>query len=226
MYVLHYAPDNASLIIRLVLEAAALPYRTALVDRATRQQDSTAYRALNPAGLIPTLETPDGVVSETAAILLWLGDRHGLCPAPDMADRGTLLRWLFFTSNTAHADLRQVFYPDQYVPDATIPAHRAILTARMQRHFGLLDTAATDHPDLFASTGILAPYVAMLVRWSVIYPKGQVQWFDLARYPALQAMAFALEAMPATQRAMAVEGISGAPFSRPAYANPREGSAT
>ena len=77
MYVLHYAPDNASLIVRLALEELGVPYRTTLVDRATRQQDSAAFRALNPAGLIPVLETPDGPLSETGAILLWLVERHG-----------------------------------------------------------------------------------------------------------------------------------------------------
>ena len=33
-YRLHYAPDNASLVIRLVLEEMGLPYETVLVDRA------------------------------------------------------------------------------------------------------------------------------------------------------------------------------------------------
>ena len=85
MYVLHYAPDNASLIVRLALEEAGLPYRSALVDRAARAQDSAAYRALNPTGLIPTLATPQGPISETAAILLWLSEAHpeaGLAPRP------------------------------------------------------------------------------------------------------------------------------------------------
>jgi glutathione S-transferase len=224
MYVLHYAPDNASLIVRLVLEATDLPYRTALVDRRTRQQDSPAYRALNPTGLIPTLETPDGPLSETAAILLWLSDRHRLGPQPDAPDRGSLLRWLFFLSNTAHADLRQLFYPDIYVPDAAIAPHHAIMTVRMRQHFALLDHAAKDHPALFAAKGILAPYTAMLMRWAVLYPKGQAHWFDLARYPALHAMALTLEAAPATRRAMEMEGIDSTPFTKPTYANPREGS--
>ena len=57
-YRLHYAPDNASLIIRLALEEIGVPYETVLVDRRSRAQDTTAYRALNPAGLIPVLETP------------------------------------------------------------------------------------------------------------------------------------------------------------------------
>ena len=86
MYVLHYAPDNASLIVRLVLDGAGIPYRTALVDRTKRQQDSAAYRALNPTGLIPTLETPLGPIPDTGALLLWLSDTHQLGPAPGHPD--------------------------------------------------------------------------------------------------------------------------------------------
>ena len=76
-YRLHYAPDNASLIIRLALEELGQAYETTLVNRQAQVQRSAAYRALNPNGLIPVLETPDGPMFETAAILLWLADRHG-----------------------------------------------------------------------------------------------------------------------------------------------------
>ncbi|MCB2144531.1 MAG: glutathione S-transferase N-terminal domain-containing protein, partial [Rhodobacteraceae bacterium] len=67
MYVLHYAPDNASLIVRLVLTELNQPFETALVDRRVRAQDGAAYRALNPNGLIPALETPGGAIFETGA---------------------------------------------------------------------------------------------------------------------------------------------------------------
>lgn len=225
MYTLHYAPDNASLIIRLVLEGAGLPYRTALVDRRTRQQDSPAYRALNPTGLIPTLETGDGAIAETGAILLWLADRHDLAPSADRAERATLLRWLFFIANTPHADLRQMFYPDQYVPAEAVAAHHAILSHRMIRHYGLLDAAAQTNPSLFAPDGILAPYIVCLMRWSVLYPRGQSQWFRLADFPALHSMAEKLEGLPHARRAAAAEGLGGHPFTRPHLATPPEGSA-
>jgi glutathione S-transferase len=186
------------------------------------QHRTDAYRALNPTGLIPTLETPQGVITETGAILLWLADRHDLAQG---ADRATLLRWLFFTANTPHADLRQMFYPDQYVPEGAISAHHAILSARMIRHYGLLEAAAQTHPALFAPQGILAPYIACLMRWSVLYPQGQTQWFRLADFPALHDMAKGLEALPQTQRAAAAEGLGPTPFTRPQLANPPEGSA-
>ncbi|NBT31105.1 MAG: glutathione S-transferase, partial [Rhodobacteraceae bacterium] len=79
---LHYAPDNASLCVRLALTEMGLPFETILVDRRARGQKAPAYLRLNPNGLIPTLETPDGPIYETAAILLWLADRQGdLFPA-------------------------------------------------------------------------------------------------------------------------------------------------
>ncbi|HEX9859462.1 MAG TPA: glutathione S-transferase family protein [Paracoccaceae bacterium] len=227
MYVLHYAPDNASLIVRLALEEAGLPYRTALVNRATRQQDSAAYRALNPTGLIPVLETPEGALFETGAILLWLADRTGgLAPAPADPARGDFLKWLFFLSNTAHADLRRLFYPGEYVPAGAEAGHHAIMAARMQRHFALLDAAAQAQPQLFAAPSVLALYVAALMRWSVLYPEGQDAWFRLADFPALASVVRALEARPAVTRAAAAEGLGRTPFTAPEYACPPEGSAT
>ena len=70
MYVLHYAPDNASLIVRLVLTELNQPFETALVDRRVRAQDGAAYRALNPNGLIPALDRPGGAICEIGAILM------------------------------------------------------------------------------------------------------------------------------------------------------------
>ncbi|WP_293576781.1 glutathione S-transferase N-terminal domain-containing protein [Phaeobacter sp.] len=167
-YCLHYAPDNASLVIRLALNEMGLPYRTALVDRRAGAQHSAAYRALNPAGLIPVLETPDGPIFETAAILLWLADRHpaaGLFPTPDSPQRATALKWLFHLSNTVHADLRILFYPDKYIPTEAVPAahipnapEEAAITAcaalqdgiktRLMQHLERFDQAAAAEPSL------------------------------------------------------------------------------
>lgn len=227
MYVLHYAPDNASLIIRLALEELRLPYRTALVDRRVRAQDSPAYRALNPAGLIPTLETPDGPISETGAILLWLADRHGggLFPAVEATDRARALKWLFFMANTAHADLRQVFYPHLYVTDEGRAGHAALARARMIRSFGILDRAVTEDPALFAPPSILSVYVAAMMRWSQLYPAGDCDWFRPEDHPALLRLAGALEERPSVAALCAAEGMAPRPFTRPAPPSPPEGAA-
>ncbi|WP_128514061.1 glutathione S-transferase family protein [Tabrizicola thermarum] len=224
MYRLHYAPDNASLVIRLVLDGAGIPYRTALVDRRTRQQDGPAYRALNPTGLIPTLETPVGPISETGAILLWLTDMHRLGPGPADPDRPAFLKWLFFLSNTAHADLRTIFYPHQYAPADAHAAHHEIMSARMLRHFGLLDSAARAHPALFAAGRPLGVYTVVLTRWAALYPVDGPRWLDLADYPTLAALARAQEARVETPVVARAEGLGPHPFTNPEQPNPPEGS--
>lgn len=226
MYILHYAPDNASLIIRLTLEEAGLPYRTALVDRATRAQDSAAYRRLNPTGLIPALETPVGPMFETGAILLWLSDTHGLGPAPDAPSRGDFLKWLFFTSNTAHAELRQLFYADRFAPPGAEAGHHALLTRRLKTHFALLDQAAAETAALFMAPSVLTTYAVVLLRWSALYPEGLTAWFRLSDYPTLAKLAAAQDIRPATLRCIAAEGLGPNAFSSPAFATPHEGSAT
>ena len=224
MYLLHYAPDNASLIIRLVLDGAGIPYRTKLVDRVKRQQDSPTYRALNPTGLIPTLETPVGPISETGAILLWLADTHKLGPTPGDAERPVFLKWLFFLSNTAHADLRTIFYPHQYAPADAHAAHLEIMSARMLRHFALLDRAATEHPALFAAGRPLGVYTITLTRWSALYPVDAPRWLDLAEFPTLAELARAQEHRVETPVIARAEGLGAHPFTRPEQPNPPEGS--
>jgi glutathione S-transferase len=224
MYILHYAPDNASLVIRLVLDGAGIPYRTALVDRATRQQDSASYRRLNPTGLIPTLETPHGPISETGAILLWLSDTHQLAPAPAAADRAVFLKWLFFLSNTVHADLRQIFYPHQYCPAEAYPGHHEIMTTRMRDHFALLDAAAHRHPGLFLAGRALGVYTVTLARWAALYPETAPRWMELADYPTLYTLAHAQEARVETPVVARAEGLGPHPFTRPEHPTPPEGS--
>lgn len=230
-YRLHYAPDNASLIVRLALGELAQPHESILVNRATREQDSTAYRALNPAGLIPVLETPDGPVFETGAILLWLADQHGgLIPAPDDPGRAGALKWLFFVSNTLHPALRMVFYPARHVgPDTDAQTRlRAHMQVEIARHLTTLEAAAGDSPALFdgATPTVISLYLGPILRWLALYPPGETGWFDLGRWPRLRAMAAALEGRDSTRAAIRAEGLGPTPFTAPVPPDPPEGSAT
>lgn len=232
-YRLHYAPDNASLVIRLALEALDLPYDTALVDRATQAHKSPGYRALNPGGVIPALETPDGPMFETAAILLWLADRHGhLAPAPDSPDRARFLSWLFFMSNTLHAGLRVTFYPDQYIghdPDAQNRL-RAHMQGEITRHLDIIEAEADKGQSWLcaATPSALDLYLACLLRWAKLYPapQGGAGWFTLSNWPQMHTMATRLDQSQAALAAIKAEGLGPMPFSQPQHATPPEGSAT
>ncbi|MEZ5912583.1 MAG: glutathione S-transferase family protein [Paracoccaceae bacterium] len=229
MYILHYAPDNASLVIRLALEELGQPYRTRLVDRQRQEQKGAAYRALNPQGLIPALVTPQGAIFETGAILLWLADRHrALAPMPDGADRPAFLSWLFFLSNTVHADLRRLFYTERHAAPECLADHRARTAAALCGHYDLLEALAARKPGWFAGAEptALDLYLAALMRWSALYPRGNTGWYTPGRWPGLLAMLRRLETRASVAAATAAEGLGDTPFSAPGLPHPPEGSAT
>lgn len=225
---LHYAPDNASLIVRLALEELGVAYETLLVDRTVAAHRSDAYRTINPAGKIPALETPDGPIFETAAILLWLADTYkGLAPAPDAPDRAAFLSWLFYLSNTMHANLRMTFYPKQYIAKD----HHTALTSgardNLRASLALLDDLAQQgHSWLNSSDpSLLDLYLAAMLRWMALYPRGNTEWFTLSDWPNLAALATKLDQRPSTATLCAAEGMTANPFSHPQPPTPPEGSA-
>lgn len=227
---LHYAPDNASLIVRLALEELGVAYETVLVDRARNEQSSAAYRAINPAGLIPALETPQGPISETAAILLWLSDTYGgLAPSPEDSDRAAFLKWVFYLSNTMHANLRMTFYPWKYVGDNAETQKALCNGARtnIADGLGLLEKLAAEGHSWFAGAtpSALDLYVSAMLRWMALYPAGDTDWFRLEDWPNLYRLAATLETRPSVIALCTAEGMSHRPLTKPQAPNPPEGVA-
>ncbi|MDZ4096832.1 MAG: glutathione S-transferase family protein [Paracoccaceae bacterium] len=223
MYILHYSPDTAALAVRAVLEELNAPYQARLIDREAGALNSPAYRRLHPLGQIPAFETPDGPMFETAAILLWLADRHreagrALAPAPTAPGRASFLAWLFFTNTNIHTTVMQLFYPERTAGDAAAPAVQAAARARMQTALDLLDQmVARDAPDWLSpdQPSVLGYYIAMLLRWMKSYAPGHPTWFDSADFPALHAIASALERRPAALAAARAEGLGNTIFTNP-----------
>ena len=79
--ILHgYCRSGTSYRTRIALNLKALSYETAPVDLRKGEQKSDAYLALTPQGLVPALETDEGLVlTQSPAILEWLEETH---PAP------------------------------------------------------------------------------------------------------------------------------------------------
>ncbi|WP_419906141.1 glutathione S-transferase family protein [Hoeflea sp.] len=213
MYTLYYAPDNASLVIRVVLEEIGAAYNTWLVDRSSREQESEEYRRLNPVGQIPACIIDGEPVFETAAIALALADRHEmLAPGPQSSERPTFLKWLFFLSNTLHPDLRQLYYPTKYIgADTTmLKTHARITRDRLDGHFKILESlyAGIGGPFLLGrEPTIFDIYAGLCLRWPQLYPPDSPPAFNPEDHPALLRFLQTLEKRPSFQRAFAAEGI-------------------
>lgn len=96
---LHYHPYSRAAGTIWALEEAGVPYELKVVDIMKGAQKQSEFLAINPMGKLPTLVDGDVVVTESAAIALYLADRYAagrLAPALDDPRRGTYLRWSFF----------------------------------------------------------------------------------------------------------------------------------
>jgi glutathione S-transferase len=97
--VLYHHPFSRAANVVWMLEEIGAPYELRFVDLQKGEQKTPAILALNPMGKLPILVDGDAVVTESAAIALYLADRHAyghLAPRVDDPKRGTYLRWAFF----------------------------------------------------------------------------------------------------------------------------------
>lgn len=97
--VLYHHPFSRASTVVWMLEEALVEHELRFVDILKGEQKSPEIVALNPMGKLPILTDGDTVVTEVAAIGLYLADRYApgrLAPALDDPARGTYLRWSFF----------------------------------------------------------------------------------------------------------------------------------
>lgn len=102
------AAGSGSVPVEAALILLGLPYE--LVEAPAWEQDPTVQATIgrvNPMRQIPALVMPGGeVMTESAAILTWLADRHpdsGLAPGVHDRKRPAYLRWMSFVSASIYS---------------------------------------------------------------------------------------------------------------------------
>jgi glutathione S-transferase len=99
MITLYHHPFSRAAGTIWALEEIAEPYELTFVDIMKGGQKAPEILALNPMGKLPILVDGDAIVTEAAAICLYLADRYAagrLAPPIDDPRRGTYLRWSLF----------------------------------------------------------------------------------------------------------------------------------
>jgi glutathione S-transferase len=215
---LFHCPDWASTIIRLALEEQGQPYSLRPMDWDAGDFDAPDFRAVNPLGRIPALQTPEGPIFETAAILLWLNARHGgLAPAPDDPGRAAFLSWLLFTANTVHPTVMAMIHPEDPAGEAAkLEVGRLALEA-LHVQAGHLETLLSAGAPVWATPAqpALGHYLGILIRWAIYLPTEPDLRFSLAPFPALTTMLAAHEGTAAALRVADLDGLGPTPYTNP-----------
>jgi glutathione S-transferase len=207
MYTLYYSPGTASMVVHLALLEIGAPYRLELVDVHASQQRDPAYLELNPQGTVPTLVVDGKPLSESAALLMVLAERHPdarLAPAAGSAERDLWHQWIVYLSNTLAATFRFWFYPADLGAPEHPPQVREALRRKIESAWDRTEAqVAAGGPYLIGREFSGADlYVTMLMRWSRKMPKPGTEW------PALKALADRVRARSSWKRLYELEGLT------------------
>jgi glutathione S-transferase len=206
VYPLYQSPSTASLAPHILLREIGAPHELALTDTETGAQGRPEYLRLNPHARVPTLVDGETVIFESAAICLYLCERHpeaGFAPAIGSPARADFLKWMIYLTNTIQAELMLYFDPHRYVPPAQVDALKATITERVAGMFARIDATLADRPYLLGDAVSAADiYLLMVSRWT---RNATRKARDL---PHLGALLARMMARPAVREAYAIEGLS------------------
>lgn len=187
--VLYHHPFTRAANVIWMLEEIGVPYELRFVDLTKGAHKAPEVLALNPMGKLPILTDGAAVVTESAAIGLYLADRYAagrLAPAMDDPKRGAYLRWsLFAPSVIEPGSLAKAAKWDFKPGQAGWGDHEAMLSA--------ISAAIGTGPWLLGDTFAMADVifggtVRYMLRFGMLDPRpGFTAYAErLAARPALQ----------------------------------------
>jgi len=189
--ILYHHPFSRAAHTLWTLEEIGEPYEVRFVDIMKGEQKQPPVHDLNPMGKIPVVVDGDAVITENAAIALYLADRYALgrlAPHLDDPRRATYLRWSLFAPSVIEPGAMARAQKWEYrASQAGWGEHEAMLAA--------IESAIAGRDYLLGTTFSIADVIfggtlRYLLRFEMI-----------PATPALTAYTNRLGARPACQRA-------------------------
>lgn len=186
----------------IMLEETGLEYSVHKVDLMAGQQSQPEYLQINPTGRIPAIVDHDAeegealVLSQSAAILLYLAEKTGRLLPANPAAKASVLEWLLFHA----ADITPTGFNAFYLSSRVKPAHPEAAKVLLQRNldfYRYFDQRLADHEYLAGdsySIADIAALPAVVSRQEVLFE----------RYPHIHRWCDALLARPAVQRGLKI----------------------
>jgi GST-like protein len=165
-FVVYGERDTGSVAVEAALTLLGADYRVENIPEA--QLGSIP----NPMAQVPALLLPSGeLMTESAAILIWLADAHPaarLAPAIDSPLRPAFLRWMAFVSAAIYAHYWARDFPVRLVKDPGAQAEvKASLKARIAHGWGVMEAGITPGRYLLGDEiSVLDVYVTVVSRWT------------------------------------------------------------
>ena len=180
---------------RWALEEAGIPYQEMLIE--PEDQATAAYRALQPFGQVPAIDTGELKLFESGAIVLHIAEGSQALMPSDANGRARTRAWLFAALNTIEPPIQNLAEIDLfYSGEAWAPLRRPMVVEKVQNRLAALEDwlGGRDYlEDRFTAGDLLMTTVLRILRHTDI----------VSGRPALKAYQECCEARPAFRKAMA-----------------------
>ena len=170
MFTFFYAPRTCSLASHIALAEAGADYELRRLDFARAEQQSPDYLAVNPKGRVPALATPQGVLTETPAILAFIAQsfpQAGLAPLDDPFAFAALQAFNSYLCSTLHVAHAHKLRGSRWTDDpAAIEAMKKKVPESVGACFDLVEREMLRGPWVMGETYTVAdPYLFTVAQW-------------------------------------------------------------
>jgi glutathione S-transferase len=181
--------------VRWALEEAGIPYQERLIG--PEDQATAGYRALQPFGQVPAIETGALKLFESGAIVLHIAERSDALMPSDANGRARTSVWVFAALNSVEPQIQNLAELDLFHSrEDWAVARRPKAVEAVQNRLGALENWLGDRDyleDRFTAADLMMTTVLRNLRQTDI----------VSKRPVLQAYQERCEARPAFEKAMA-----------------------
>ncbi|HSR99376.1 MAG TPA: glutathione S-transferase family protein [Kofleriaceae bacterium] len=130
--------NTRDLRVLWALEEMAMPFELVGIDHPAHELETDAYRAMNPFAQIPVIDDDGVIVTESAAILIYLAKKAGQLIPKDPAGEAQVLRWSFAAMSTLEVPLLALQVMN-FVKSDDGKAQKDQMRGWANRHLGALE---------------------------------------------------------------------------------------
>lgn len=160
---LYGTPPTRALRVLWLLQELGIDHEVVTVNVPAGEHLQPPFLALNPAGKLPVLVDGDLVLTESAAIPLYLAEKHperGFIPA-DLATRAQMHRWIFFLVTEIEQPLwRIALHTRIYAEHERLPADVALAGRDCRRMLEVLEQHMQGRAFLAGDVVTVADFIA------------------------------------------------------------------
>ena len=204
MYRFFYALNSCSLASHIALEQAGAEYAAVKINLGTSEQRADQYLSINPKGRVPVLATPDGILTENLAILVYISQtfpQAQLAPLNDPSAFAQLLSFCTYLSSTVHVAHAHGARGYRWADDpAAVSEMKRKTPETMSECFEMIETNLFKGPWVMGEDyGIGDIYLFTIATWL------EADGVDPARFPKIHDHRTRMLADPVVQTVIAAQ---------------------